>query len=56
MIWGLVFPETGLWTSITITCMTVGIEANYLNAERVRGALIMLAEQMSNLYDPTRKS
>ncbi len=29
VIWVYVLPETGMWTCITLTLMTVGIEANH---------------------------
>ena len=34
VIWGFVLPETGPWTCITLTAMTVGIEWDYLTGLR----------------------
>lgn len=50
MIWGLVFPETGPWTAITLTMIAVGIEANYVSIERIKGALVALADEMVTAY------
>ncbi len=33
VIWWLVLPETGVWTAITLTLITVGIEGNFFNIE-----------------------
>ena len=44
MVWGLVYPETGPWTAITLTCIAVGIEANYFNNENTKGGLRFLAD------------
>lgn len=34
VIWAFVFPETGPWTGITFTMMTIGIEWDYLTGLR----------------------
>lgn len=36
IIWLFVLPETGVWTAITLTLITVGIEGNFFNIESRR--------------------
>lgn len=31
LIWGLVLPETGFWTAVTLTLTIAGLEILYLN-------------------------
>ena len=33
VIWLFAFPETGVWTAITLTMMTIGIGGNFINLE-----------------------
>jgi hypothetical protein len=33
VIWLFVLPETGVWTAISLTMITVGIEGNFFNIE-----------------------
>ena len=49
-VWVLVLPETGIWTCICLTLITMGIEANYINGERIRAALVGLADDMTEIY------
>jgi len=32
-IWLLVMPETGMWTALCLTLITVGLEFNYLQQQ-----------------------
>ena len=50
IVWGLVFPETGPWTAITLTMIAIGIEANFVSIERIKAALIGLAEDMMRAH------
>lgn len=49
-IWGLVLSETGPWTCVVLTLITIGIESNTYLFKTIREALMHLADEMMDLY------